>query len=374
MSLVTRIAFAMPGYRALLMLAGFLLSLWLRALYPPWAIWAPYDDALFLRTAVSLGEGAWLGPYDELTLAKGMFYPLFIAVNHAIGVPLKISEHLVYLLVSLLVALVFARLCGKRWLAPLLFLVLAFSPIYWMSEQARVIRDALYPSMALIFFGLTAGYLFGPWNGWFHGIVLGLVAGCYWLTREEGVWLLPAIGVLVVYWLIVQYRKPDPGLGRRGPAQTTWRMARHLAPPMLAFMAVIAAVNSINLLYYGVFRNNDIKTAPFVSAYGALMRIKHEHGQRYVIFPGDARARAYQVSAAARELQPFFEGGGGRVWTMVSWSYPPPWGCADRLNRCNTEILAGWVVWALRDAVSKNWATTGAPRMLTRFINAWPMK
>jgi hypothetical protein len=343
---------ALPGYRAFLIAAGFLLSLWLRALYPPWGIWAPHDDALFLRIAISLGEGAWLGPYDSLTLAKGMFYSLFISVNHAIGLPLKLSEHFVYLLASLLGALIFARLCGKRWLAPLLFLVLAFSPIYWMSEQARVIRDALYPSLGLIFFALMAHYLFGSWNGWRQGVVVGLVAGCYWLTREEGVWLLPAIGILVVYWSYRQYRIPDTHAGRHVMAQTAGRMARHLAPPLLAFVAVIAMVNSINLMYYGVFRNNDIKTKPFVSAYGALTRIKHENEQRFVTFPRDARAKAYQVSAAARELQPFFEGYGGRAWAMVSWKTPPPWGCADNLSRCNTEILGGWVFWALRDAVS----------------------
>ena len=76
---------------------------------------------------------------------------------------------------------------------------------------------------------------------------------------------------------------------------------------------VVGSVNTINYTVYGVFRNNDFRSSDFLAGYGALTRIRHDHWQRYVPFPKDARERAYAMSAAARELKPYFEGDG--VWT-----------------------------------------------------------
>jgi hypothetical protein len=46
-----------------------------------------YDEQLFLNLAGSLLNGQWLDPYNQSTLIKGMFYPLWIAAMHAFGVP-----------------------------------------------------------------------------------------------------------------------------------------------------------------------------------------------------------------------------------------------------------------------------------------------
>jgi len=110
----------------------------------------------------------------------------------------------------------------------------------------------------------------------------------------------------------------------------------------------------MNYAVYGISRNNDFRPGtPFTEAYGALSRIQHDVWQRYVVFPFDAPQRAYMVSPAARELQSYFEGAPGKSWSKASQHYPYPWGCADTPNNCNDEILSGWFVWALRDAVGK---------------------
>jgi hypothetical protein len=114
--------------------------------------------------------------------------------------------------------------------------------------------------------------------------------------------------------------------------------------PLIPVLLVIGTVNSLNYFKYGVFRNNDFRSADFQGAYGALSRIKHDQWQRYVVFPRDARERAYRFSPAVRELQPFLEGPGGEFWRNA--------GCTNmRINPC-PEILAGWFMWALRDAVA----------------------
>jgi len=332
---------------------AFSISLWLRAFYPTFGVYAPHDDLHFIEVATSLSRGEWLGTYDQLTHAKGMFYPLFILINQTSGLPLKISEHILYLLASLLAAIVLSRLIGNRWLLVPMFIILAFNPFAWTIENARVVREPLYTSMSITLFIFVALYFRKP-SSILLGLALGLLAAIYWLTREEGIWLMPALAVLFLPWLFNEYKILK---SETQPNQLIVRLKDFLLPLVsitVPFVLVLMIVATVNYAVYGVFRNNDFRPGtPFTEAYGALSRIQHDVWQRYVIFPFDARQRAYMVSPAARELQSYFEGAPGKPWSKASQHYPYPWGCADTPNNCNDEILSGWFVWALRDAVEK---------------------
>lgn len=326
-----------------------ILSLWLRAAYSPVGLWGSHDDLLFVTIADRIADGKWLGAYDSLTLAKGAFFSIFLALNKASGFPLKLTEHAIYLTVALFASVVVSRVLKQRWLLLPAFLVLAFSPTPWMFEGgARVTREPLYQSMTVAIFALTVVcFMTDKPRKFGLGVALGLVGGCYWLTREEGVWLLPTVMLLSVPWLVGLVRNLRNGNGQ--PAKQAVNLA---FPVLVSFVAVVCLANSVNLAVYGVFRNNDLRSGPFPEAYGALARIKHDQWNRYVVFPKDARQRAYAVSPAARELESYFEGEHGRQWAAASQTYPRPWGCVGAPQSCNTEILAGWFVWALRDAVA----------------------
>jgi hypothetical protein len=137
-----------------LCLAAF--SLMLRSAVPVFAIDASHDDYLFLRLAYFLGAGKWLGPYDNLTLAKGMAYPAFILAAFATGIPLKLAEQGMYLAASGLMAWLVARLTRNRWLALLLFGCLGLNPMLWTTSLARVIREGIYISLSLAVIALAA--------------------------------------------------------------------------------------------------------------------------------------------------------------------------------------------------------------------------
>ena len=314
--------------------------------------WAPHDELLFIRLAEQIGAGNWLGPYDTSTLAKGMFFPLFILVNQLGRLPLKTTEHVIFLLAALFAASTLVRATRQGWLLLPMLMILALSPTPWMIDGARVIREPLYQSLGVALFCLAARHCLNPDRKLWLGLVFGLIAGCYWLTREEGVWLLPSLVILASPGLAETVRKLTKGAGQSRPAVVLKDSLRSIVPPLLAFMLVVLIVNSANLATYGVFRDNDFRSGPFPAAYGALARIKHDHWKRYVVFPQDARQRAYAVSPAARELGPYLDGDLGRRWTTVSRNYPKPWGCASEPTACHDEILSGWFIWALRDAVS----------------------
>src|SRR5215471_1740151 len=180
------------------------LSLWLRTAVPVFAIgYSMHDDLLFVRLAYQLGAGTWLGPYDNLTLAKGMAYPAFILASFLASLPLKIAEQAAYLAAAGLMAWLMTQLTGRRCLALLLFACLAFNPVLWTVHLARVIREGLYISLPFALIVLAAAVLLQ--RGVTRSLVmhlilliaLGLVGGVYWLTREEGIWIVPALAVLL---------------------------------------------------------------------------------------------------------------------------------------------------------------------------------
>src|SRR5205085_7219714 len=68
-----------------------LASLWMRGGMPIHVFESGADDYLFIKLAAYLKNGEWLGPYDSMTLVKGMAYPGFIALSHLAGIPLKLA-------------------------------------------------------------------------------------------------------------------------------------------------------------------------------------------------------------------------------------------------------------------------------------------
>ena len=59
--------------------------------------YAGQDDQLFINLAHSILNGDWLGSYNNMTLIKGPFYPLFLAANHLTHIPLLITEQILYI-------------------------------------------------------------------------------------------------------------------------------------------------------------------------------------------------------------------------------------------------------------------------------------
>src|SRR6185369_8063741 len=76
----------------------------------------------------------------------------------------------------------------------------------------------------------------------------------------------------------------------------------------------------------------------------------------YIVFPADARQKAYAVSAAALELRPALEGAVGKSWLRASCKHVPRTPCS--------EILSAHFVWAFRDAVAAAGHYKSAPEAL----------
>ena len=128
-----------------------------------WVGGAPLDDELMFRAANSITAGQWLGAYDYLTLSKAMFFPVWLALLHAMHLPYLISGAALWCGAALTAAFAFSPLwCKKdpeqgRVLTLALFAVLAFLPSSWASYTLRVYRDNIFPALCLYFFAGMAG-------------------------------------------------------------------------------------------------------------------------------------------------------------------------------------------------------------------------
>lgn len=219
-----------PQIHTIVWVVAAMLSFWIRAGFPVRALaWGVADDALFIRGAKYIATGHWLGPYDNPTLAKGMFYPLFIAATSLAAVPLKFAEQAIYLAAAAGVASYVGRQSGRRWLGTALFAALAFNPALWDHQLSRVVREGLYVSLGLGIVPLAVGTCF------FGGCrivrfalaaTLGAVIGAFWLTREEGMWILPALVTVVFIALVAILIEPAPFLAAISACGHVGRVSR----------------------------------------------------------------------------------------------------------------------------------------------------
>jgi hypothetical protein len=295
----------------------------------------PYDDRLFLRLATFLLQGQWLGPYDQMTLAKGPFYPMFLAGASALGMQITVAQNLLYLAAAWLFVLALRPLQLRPWTRVLFLVALVLCPV--MADTGafvRAWRQSVWPGLVLFSAAGMLGFVLRAESGkrtraaW--ATLAGLGMGAMWLEREEAVWTLPMLSALLVAFL---WRNP-----RR--ASIGWACA----PFLLAALAV-AAVALQNYRAYGFWGIVEFRDRAFVSAYSAISRVKPQDPVRRIPVTHGARERIYAVSPAFASLRHEIEYGIGASFMKATQD-------AMGIPASEHEIGGAWMMWTFRDAVA----------------------
>jgi hypothetical protein len=321
----------LSGWRiAALVLVG--LDLWLASGRLPSILEAAaVDDALFARLAASIARSGWLGPYDALTLAKGPVFPGVMAAAFVLGIPLPPLLQAIYAGAALTAAAALRAFLPHPGSRLAILALVLFNPAATAFD--RLERERLYPALALLAMATAIG-LYGaarrgrPAAGW--GVALGVAVGLFWLTREEGLWLVPALALLL----------GAAGLARLRDAERTphWRaLAGVLLPPLALFLAVDLSVAAANRAAYGVFETNEFREPAFRHAYGALLRVLDPAPAPYVPVRAAIREQIYRESPLFASMRSGIERWVGIGCPQV---YRDPAVCSD--------IGGGHLMWAVR--------------------------
>lgn len=303
---------------------------------------AGHDDRLFIELAQHLIRGEWLGPYNELTLAKGPFYSLFIAAAFSLGVPLFLAQQAVYATACAMFVRALRPVVTSGGMRLAVYALLLWNPMTFDgSSMGRVLRQHVYgPLSLMILAGLIALYLRRadsarrqlPWV-----LLLGLAGAAFYLTREEVIWFAPSVLLLAGAYLLGSWRIS------RATAQ---RAAGWLGLALVVAAIPVLVVCAQNKRHYDWFGTCEFRAQDFQDAYGAMLRVQVGPELPYVPVTREARAAMAAQSPAFAELQKQFESGVARGWAGSSEFFthlPPEQG----------QIGGGWLMWAVREATAK---------------------
>jgi len=293
---------------------------------------ADKDDGYFLGAAQSILDGDWLGPYTHMTLIKGPGFAYFLALNHVLGTSVTLTLTLFFVAACALLVRVIGRCLPLPDVALLgLFVALLFQPALMPS---RILRDNLYHSLFLLALAgmITVTLDERRERRLVRCFVWGLPVGLFWITREEGIWVLPAFGLLLVARAWHLRRPVRTGLVPFAGTMVVFAVGASL--PVLGTSAV-------NQAEYGIFSVTDINAAPFQSTSRVLDSIGGGTEIQRVPVSRESLREAYAASPAFAELRDNLDSPDN------FWLGP---GCDEYPDTCG-EFAGGWFGWALRDAV-----------------------
>jgi hypothetical protein len=292
---------------------------------------AGHDDALFMQNAYRILKGEWLGDaYTQMTLAKGPGFSLFLAANAVIGIPITLSIALFYAFSCWLLTNTLIRLGLPVLVGLVLFTLMLFHP---EMLPTRIIRDNIYPGLSLIVLAAAIDLILLNQRRWFVLCFYGGAIALFWITREEGIWMIPALGLILLYrvvddWLSGNKRNLIP-LAKNGLL-----LGVFIALPILV-------ICSLNYYKYGAFLTVDFKDPHFAKSMSLLNSIESNVRISHVPVNKAQREIAYSVSPAFAELEGYLEG------TGTHWTSP---GCNVYPETCG-DYAGGWFMWVYRDAV-----------------------
>jgi hypothetical protein len=296
---------------------------------------APHDDSLFIALGRSLAEGRWLGQFSQFTLMKGPGYPVFLALANWLGVSVSFARALFHCF-SIAFFVAICHLFVRSYaISGVLFTLLLWHPISLSLFLLRVRREQIYYGQALIVLAALAAALFyarGKKQRTLFGALCGVMLGWFWLTREEGVWIIPGIALIV--------------LAATFQAVREYRIRKLIATLLVAmgvFTGVQVGFRAINWAVYGKFVGVDVKETNFQRALGALHSVRSGGVRPFISVTRAARERIYAASPTFASLKWYFEGPKAEPWVGFTCQLLP--------DSCG-EIAAGWFIWALRDAAS----------------------
>lgn len=301
-----------------------------------------HDDLWLVERANSILNGHWLGEYNQYTLLKGVFSPLFLAFSYIVGMDYMEMCTYVYVISCIIFLIAVSKLISKeRYCVKIaLFIILLYNPISYAQQTfQRIYRNGMSQWQVLLIFSATIAIIYELDNGvkkivpWI--VIDGIALWSYVNTREDGAWVLifavcSAVATYLVY--AIQQKKFMC-------VKYAWVFA-----PLIILILGNIAVKVVNYSYYGVWEQNDRTQGYFAAVMGDLYQIKAgdekyaKDNNIYINIYYEALEKAYKVSPTMESIKPNLE------QSITAW---------DGIDtiRGDGELETDHLLFALRDAV-----------------------
>lgn len=304
---------------------------------PIWA-WgeAGHDDRLMINYSVSLLNGEWLGQYNERTLIKGIFFPFILVVSNFFNISYTTAISIIYAIGCVMFVIAIKDVINNNKILMFIYIVLLFCPVsYSLSAFQRVYRNSISPAQIILLIAFFSGmYLRREKNliiYFFWTIGAGVSFVAMWNTREDGIWIIPFVSVVILITIIKFLYKYKIDKSK------IWliKIVVTFIPIIILIFSTIF-ISSMNYKYYGVYTNNELLDSNFTKAYKSILSIEPEEKIDYVSVPHTTVKKLYEVSPTFGELKPYLENS--------------PWDALGE-HGIDGNIEDGWFFWAMRESV-----------------------
>lgn len=297
-----------------------------------------HDDWIMVHMADALRKGQWLGEYNDLTLTKGMFFPLYLAVINFLHLSYLNVTALLYTVSCILFVYALRPLLKKDWACLVLYLALLWNPVsYSVQAFQRVYRNSIsYIQVLLIFGGLLALWLRrrDPVRKqllWLLTAAAGMVSFFY--TREDAIWVEPFLIVFVLVYLGTMFF-----LWRKEHAKAYAVKAVLVLLPFLCVWGAGQLIAQENYNHYNIRLTNELQKGGFAEMYKSMMAVKPEEDIPGVTMTREKVARMCDECPTLKELEPYIHS------SRLYWA-------GSEENEKDWEVRDGWVFWIFRTAL-----------------------
>lgn len=283
-----------------------------------------YDDNLMIYQLINLLSGKYLANYGDYTLIKGVIFPFFLYIVRSLNISYSSILTLLYILGCTYFIKPLDKIIKNKKILTIIYIFILFNPISFSSELfQRLYRNSL-SSIELLFFLGTIVRLFLSNHTIKKDIVnyilLGIILSIMYMTREDNIWTIVIIGLLIIYKLIKTKNYKIMLLG---------------SIPFILLYLNLNIVSLINYKHYGIYTYNEIQKSSFKDTYKKILEIKDDKELDQVSIP---KTTIYKLA----EIKEF-----GIPKKRIDGYYKV-------LANKNGEIYNGNIIWYFRQVVFKD--------------------
>lgn len=304
-----------------------------------------YDDNMMVEMSKNIRAGNWLGEYNSNVLVKGPVFPIILAVINYLGLSYIGTMNFIYTLSCIFFVYTLRRVLKTKKSLLIVYLVLLFNPVsYAVWTLQRVYRNGI--TLAQVLF--IIGSLFEMYQRREEkaikllpfGIIGGISLASLWLTREDGIWIIPFVIVVTLIMavsIIIEYfKKNNNGKMKVHLKSFIAKLIICILPIIILFMS-LNIIRFINYNKYGVYEYNEINDGYFGKVIKTIYSVKTDEDIKYVTATRKKINILYEYSETLNSIKNELEA------SMDAWDYN------DRTPG-DTQVEDGWFWWSLKQA------------------------